>query len=136
MQKKHTKIIIMLLLLTGAAFIYFTFDPAKNKYFPPCPFHKITGLFCPGCGAQRCIHYLLRGNLTAAMHSNILLVLFLPFLMVYYGIQTFNYINPQNSISIGIIHKVWFIYFLAILFLVYWIARNIPLLGSNILAPH
>ena len=130
------KLFVMLLLLLGAAFVYYFFDPSTESYFPVCPFYKFTGLFCAGCGSQRALHYLLTGNITAALHSNILMLLFLPLLLFYYGIQAFNYIKPQNVITISIINKTWFIVLLAILFITYWIVRNIPVEGGNLLAPH
>ena len=130
------KVILILLLCLGTAFIYFVFDPAINKYFPSCPFYKLTGLFCPGCGAQRSIHSLLTGNVIAAVHSNILLVFWLPFLVVYYVIQTINFIRPYTNIKINIVNQVWFIYLCALLVVCYWIARNVPVLEAGFLAPH
>ena len=120
----------------GAGFIYFVFNPATNKYFPGCPFYKLTGLFCPGCGAQRSIHSLLTGNIIAAAHANILLVVCLPFLVVYYAIQIINYVKPQSVINIGIVNQVWFIYLLAVVVVYFWIARNFPFLEAGFLAPH
>ncbi len=136
MIKKQLKIIALLLLLTGAAFVYFFYDPATNRYFPECPFYKLTHLFCPGCGSQRAMHYLLTGKITRAARSNILLVIFLPFLIAYYSLQTFNYLNPQQNINIAIVNKRWFIYSIAVLFVLYWIARNVNLFGAVFLAPH
>ena len=130
------KVIVILLLCLGTAFIYFVFDPATNKYFPGCPFYKLTGLFCPGCGAQRSIHSLLTGNIIAAVHANILLVFCLPFLVVYYAIQTINFIRPHTNIEIGIVNQVWFIYLCALVVVCYWIARNVPVLEAGFLAPH
>lgn len=30
--------------------------------FGPCPFHALTGLYCPGCGGTRAVWYLLHGH--------------------------------------------------------------------------
>ena len=130
------KIILILLLCLGVALIYFLFDPVTNKYFPSCIFYKLTGLFCPGCGAQRSIHSLLTGNIIAAVHANILLIFCLPFLMVYYAIQTINFIRPHTNIKINIVNWVWFIYLCALVVVYYWIARNVPFLEAKFLAPH
>ena len=136
MKQKILKAIAVVFLLTAAAFVYFKYDPALNLYFPACPFYKFTHLFCPGCGAQRAIHYLLVGNVEAAIHSNILLVIFLPFLIAYYSVQTFNYFSFKQSIQISVVYKSWFIYSILILFICYWVARNVAVFGASVLAPH
>lgn len=136
MITRQLKIVTILLLFTGAVFVYYTYDPATGAYFPGCPFYKLTGLFCPGCGAQRSTHYLLIGNIAVAARANILLVIFLPFLIAYYAVLAFNYYRPQQSINIGIVHKTWFIYSIATLFVFYWVARNIGFLGAGFFAPH
>ena len=136
MVKKLIKLFVMLSLLFGAAFIYYTYNPASNKYFPSCPFYKLTGLFCAGCGSQRAVHHLLIGNFIAALKANMLAVLFVPLLGFYYVVQAFNYIKPQSAISLNIINKTWVIVTTAILFTAYWIVRNIPVEGGNLLAPH
>ena len=126
----------MLLLLLGVAFIYYSYNPSTNKYFPTCPLYKFTGLFCAGCGSQRAVHYLLTGNIIAALNANMLAVLFLPLLVFYYVVQAINYLKSPSVISLGIINKTWFIFTLAILFITFWIVRNIPVEGGNLMAPH
>ena len=44
----------------------------------PCPFHMLTGLYCPGCGVTRCISALLQGNWQAALRSNAAIVVLAP----------------------------------------------------------
>ena len=64
--------------------VYFVFDPATSGLFPRCPTHWLTGLHCPGCGAQRAIHALLHGQLLTALHMNALAVGALPALAYAY----------------------------------------------------
>lgn len=33
-----------------------------------CPFKKLTGIDCPGCGFQRSVVALLKGNITESLH--------------------------------------------------------------------
>lgn len=61
-----------------AAAVLFFFNPGEHSFFPPCLFHQLTGWHCPGCGATRAAHALLRGNLAAAWRDNALLVAALP----------------------------------------------------------
>jgi len=44
----------------------------------PCPFHLVTGLWCPACGATRALHALVHGDLPEAMARNPLFVALLP----------------------------------------------------------
>jgi hypothetical protein len=58
-----------------AAWLLRTFDPGvAGSLFPPCLFHAITGLHCPGCGLTRALHALLNGDLAGAWAMNPLLL--------------------------------------------------------------
>ncbi len=39
-------------------------------WLPPCPFHALTGLPCPGCGMTRACLHLIQGHLGPALLSN------------------------------------------------------------------
>jgi hypothetical protein len=64
--------------LLAAGAVLFFFNPVEHRFFPPCLFQKLTGWYCPGCGATRALHQLLHGNVGAALRCNALLVLSLP----------------------------------------------------------
>jgi hypothetical protein len=70
-----------IVLATGAlatcAYVYAS-NPDNGGTFLPCPFHQMTGLWCPGCGLTRATHHLLHGDLAGALSRN----LFLPFIVV------------------------------------------------------
>lgn len=65
----------------AAVALYTAIDPESSVFFPKCPFHMLTGLECPGCGSQRAIHSLLNGDIAAAIHYNLLIVLSIPYLL-------------------------------------------------------
>lgn len=44
-----------------------------------CPFHFITGLYCPGCGVSRMCLALLRLDVDGAFRANAALTLMAPF---------------------------------------------------------
>lgn len=69
--------------MTAAIFLYSSLDPADSVYWPKCPFFMLTGLECPGCGAQRAIHSLLNGDFVSALHFNVLTVIAIPYLLLY-----------------------------------------------------
>lgn len=65
-----------------ALWIYGSFDPAVNRFFPRCMVKVLTGLDCPGCGSQRALHALLSGDPAAAWRSNAAFVISLPLIAV------------------------------------------------------
>src|SRR6478672_10439129 len=66
-------------LLLALAILYST-PPEQNRFAPPCLFHQMTGLQCPGCGATRALYALLHLQPLEAAKKNILFITFLPFL--------------------------------------------------------
>ena len=110
------------LLAVGAALL-FAYDPACSTFFPPCPFHWLTGQNCPGCGSLRAAHSLLRGHVSAALGFNPLLVLSIPLLgaLVLRGSWAYKVWVPWTAIAV---------------LLVYGVLRNIPLWPFVLLAPH
>ena len=68
-------------LLAGALGYIGLVDPHnQDSVFPVCPFRLLTGWNCPGCGALRMTHDVLHGDLTAAIHDNIFLLIGIPVL--------------------------------------------------------
>jgi hypothetical protein len=53
------------------------FDPS-HRHIPLCPFHAVTGWWCPLCGGLRAADALVHGRFATAVHDNVLLVLTLP----------------------------------------------------------
>ena len=105
---------LMALMLTGIVlmlWILWKNDPIKSQLFPPCPFYKLTSLYCPGCGSTRACHALLRGNLSHAISMNPLLVLSIP-------IVIFMFFFPSST------HFQYAPHLAGIILLAYWIARN------------
>jgi hypothetical protein len=70
-------------LALGAGLLYW-FNPAEAKFFPKCPLHALTGLYCPGCGSTRAAHHLLHGDLAGAFAMNPLMVASAPVLVLLF----------------------------------------------------
>ena len=68
----------------GAAVVVALNDPAApGSWFPPCLFHRTTGLWCPGCGLTRAAHALLNGHPVQAVGYN----LFAPLVFLAIGLS-------------------------------------------------
>ena len=59
------------------------FDPA-HRHVPLCPFHALTGGWCPLCGGLRAADALAHLQWRAAVHDNVLLVAALPVLALWW----------------------------------------------------
>jgi hypothetical protein len=70
--------------LAGVLVLLLLRDPATSGFFPPCPMHYLTGLYCPGCGTLRSLYRLFHGDLAGALSMNALMMISIPFLL-YYG---------------------------------------------------
>ncbi|MFV0268638.1 MAG: DUF2752 domain-containing protein [Draconibacterium sp.] len=124
---------VLLLLGLGVAVVFFVLDPSKTRLFPQCPFHVVTGSYCPGCGSQRALHNLLHLNIAGVVSYNFL---FLPAALLL----LYHYIHPVlNRIFAWKLPNLpykkqtpWIILIVVILF---WILRNLPWFPFSVLAP-
>ncbi len=77
---------LLTVFLAAGLLVFYLFDPATSNAFWVCPFHRLTGWYCPGCGGQRALHELLHGHFTAALRFNPFAVLvFLPLTVCAYA---------------------------------------------------
>ena len=80
---KNWIFVVIILVVVG---YYFLLNPYEQKYFfISCPFYKIFGYQCPGCGSQRAFHELLHLRIFEAIKQNVLFVLAIPYvLLIFY----------------------------------------------------
>lgn len=71
-------------LLSLSVAVVAAVDPHTSGRYPSCPWHAVTGLWCPGCGGLRAVHDLAHGQLGVALHENLLVVLVAPSLAVWW----------------------------------------------------
>lgn len=113
-------------LLAGLALaaLYFRLDPAQHP-FPRCPVHWLTGLHCPGCGTQRALHALLRGQLGAAVGFNLLAAVLAPVVAV-------GLVAEARTLLLGRprrrtwLYQPWLAWGVVGLVVVFTILRNLP----------
>lgn len=88
-----------------------------------CPFHEITGLYCPGCGLTRMIKSIAYLDFYQAFRYNPLLFICSPFVLFLYINYAYSKIFNKKSYYERIPKVVWYI--CLIIVLIYWVLRNI-----------
>lgn len=110
------------ILLMGGLLTLYLFDPLRSSLYPPCPFHYLTDLYCPGCGSLRALHRLLNGNISGALAMNPLMVISLPFIAALL-------LRPRWS------YRRWLPWTCLAVLLIYVLLRNINAWPFVLLAP-
>jgi hypothetical protein len=119
--------------LAGAVVVLFIFEPAQSSIYAPCLFHKLTGLYCPGCGSTRALHQLLHGHFIKAMSFNSLTVLVLPFLI--YAFLSYGLTAIKNCQLPRIFVRPIFVWTLVAVIIIFGVLRNVPIYPFRMLAP-
>ena len=130
-KKRSLVVISVVFILVLIALFYYKLDSLFNISIP-CIFHKITNLYCPGCGITRAIFSLMEFNIIAAIKYNLLIILVFPFLGYYIFINVRDWIFFKERNNLVFSNKVW--NFLLIITILFGILRNIDYF--SFLAPH
>lgn len=97
-------------------------EPGKSAWLPPCIFHRVTGLHCPGCGNTRALHALLHGDVAASLSYNLLLI---PMVVCMIALV----VRPDLAT------KRWLCRTIAGTTLAFFLLRNLPWPPFSLLAP-
>ena len=114
---KKSKKILFIIILLSSIYLYLN---KRFSFYIPCIFHKITHLYCPGCGITRMIISIFKLNFYQAFRYNPLMFILAPFLVIY---EIIYYINWLQDKYFKIPKKTWYI--LLIITIIYTILRNI-----------
>jgi hypothetical protein len=125
-------IVILGISIIVLVFLY-AFDPSGSSFYPPCPVHALTGLYCPGCGSLRALHQLLHGHLSKAFGLNPLMVLSLPFLGYSFLSYILDGITGKSLPRVFI--PAFYIWVFLWVILLFGILRNISIYPFSLLAP-
>ncbi len=132
-MRNDTRLGVALALGVTALALLRHFDPATSGIFPQCPFHYLTGLYCPGCGSLRAIHQLLHANLSQAWAMNPLTVVMAPFLI--YGLASEALFELRGQRLPEIVLPAHSIRALCVAIILFGVLRNLPLQPFDLLAP-
>jgi hypothetical protein len=122
-------------LLLALAILYRT-PPEQSRFAPPCMFHKLTGLHCPGCGATRSAYALLHGRPADAARKNILFIAALPFIAFWAMRSTGRFVRGvPSSPSSGVLMRPRVTKAIVVAVFAFAILRNLPWPPFTLLAP-
>ncbi len=103
------------------------------RALPPCIFHEVTGLHCPGCGMTRAVHDLLHGRVGDALVHNPLVVPLLPLIVFYVAWSALHWAALVGKAPPSMRLR-WGWIFVGVI-AVYWLLRNLPWWPFTWLAP-
>jgi hypothetical protein len=98
-------------------------NPEQPGHYPTCPFHAMTGLWCPGCGALRAIHALTHGDVATALHRNILVLPALLYLAAAWAAWLGHTLGKPRSTRATPPAALWAV---LIGIVAFGVARNLP----------
>lgn len=115
-------------MFAGAAYALFIYFTGLGI---PCVFHKITTLWCPGCGISRMILSVLKLDIYAAFRCNPFLFVTLPLFLMAVARKLWVYLKYESPINDKWLDRCLLVYAAALV--IFGILRNIPAL--DFLAP-
>ncbi|MDD6380922.1 MAG: DUF2752 domain-containing protein [Lachnospiraceae bacterium] len=103
-------------------------------FFPACLFHKVTGLYCPGCGGTRAFLYLIHGHplLSLWYHPFVIYMVFMLVYYVYSGVKRAVFLKKYPATQKGPGFRTWPLWGALIVIAANCIFKNIILLGGGI----
>ncbi len=103
-------------------------------WLPPCTFHRLTGLHCPGCGMTRATFAALHGRFGLAFRANPVGMVLLPLVIIGLGLEVLGWARAKPlpwRLSLGA-YGGWVV---AGTVVVFWLLRNLPWWPFTLLAP-
>ncbi len=114
--------------LVGAVTIALHFrDPHASGSWGYCPFYAMTGLYCPGCGGLRAVNDLTKGDLLGAASSNLVFVVLVPLIVLWWVRWTSRAWSGQPSGGVAHRRASVLIGVFAVVLLVFGVVRNTPM---------
>lgn len=100
-------------------------DPHESGSWGFCPWLLLTGTYCPGCGGLRAVNDLSRGDLAAAVSSNLLFVGTIPLVALLWARSVAQrWRGVRRPLPPGVVSTAAFVGI--VLIMVFWVVRNLP----------
>ncbi|MDY3554433.1 DUF2752 domain-containing protein [Gemmata sp. JC717] len=128
--------LVALAAVAAVAVMYLiaTTRPTPASWYPKCIHYRASGFHCPGCGTGRALHHALNGNFVQAARNNILAIVLLPTVAVAAGPRLMAWVRGRPAPPRRLLGARW-VWLLVVLFLLFWVGRNIPVTPFTYLAP-
>lgn len=116
LDQTYFVVTLTIILVYGILYIF-------TKQGIPCIFHKISGLYCPGCGITRMFISLFKLNIYQAFRYNPLVFILLIMSTLYFLVDSLKYGITKKHIKLPEIVYI----ILLIIVIGFGILRNIPM---------
>lgn len=80
----------------GALTLLHVRDPHVSGSYGFCPFQRLTGMACPGCGGMRAVNDLTNGEIVASLSSNVWVLPALAFAVAAWCVWTYRRWHGQR----------------------------------------
>lgn len=132
---RNRALIVALLLLCGMVALWLLRENGPgSSLLPPCLFHQLTGLHCPGCGMTRATHAALHGDLAGAFRHNVLGMILLPLAMLGIVLELLAWTKTSRA-GWRLVPPRGLAWLLGLAVISFWLLRNLPWWPFNLLAP-
>lgn len=109
-------------VLLGLLLVYYGKVDPDSGFMPQCVVKRLTGLSCPGCGSQRFVHAMLKGEFAEAVSYNY----FLPIGILLIGVCTWlEQTRHKNPARYGRWMRPASIYIVVALMVLWMVVRNV-----------
>lgn len=135
-EKQEKEIYVCGLILLGLLIFWLAAEHILSLQisFPPCIFHSLTGLYCPGCGGTRACRLLLSGHIFQSFlyHPGVVLA---AAIYVWFMISHTIEIISKGRLQVGLHYTDKFLYLEAGMIILQCLVKNVVKLlwGTGIL---
>lgn len=100
-----------------------------------CVFHKLTGLYCPGCGGTRAVKSLLHGNVVASFlyHPFVVYsVVAAIFILAHYAVYKVRLRTSDNKSVMTYDFPEWVLWGSLVVIGINFIVKNVALIAFGV----